>query len=91
MSATRIELRADYFQGWLAEARFYVNVGAGCHGNGISLKKNALTCLFHTCTHKQLLLTLVIIIIIIFIHKSAHDTRYLILIKIQEQKIANNR
>ena len=64
MSATRIELRADYFQGWLAEARFYVNVGAGCHGNGISLKKNALTCLFHTCTHKQLLLTLVIIIIV---------------------------
>ena len=64
MSATRIELRADYFQGWLAEARFYVNVGAGCHGNGISLKKNALTCLFHTCTHKQLLLTLVIIVIV---------------------------
>ena len=30
MSATRIELRADYFQGWLAEAIFYVNVGAGC-------------------------------------------------------------
>ena len=35
-SVTRIELRAEYFQCWLAEERFYVNVGAGCHENGIT-------------------------------------------------------